>query len=117
MKLHIQSYNGFDITDTIRQFALNKFSSLTKVIHGQHAECFVTLGRVTHHHKQGDVYKVSVQVKNGKENFQKEETHHDLYAAIDVAKDSIEHTIVNKSQKKRSLIRRTASLFKNLLRK
>lgn len=117
MKLHIQSYNGFDITDTIRQFAVNKFALLEKVVHSPNAECFVTLGRVTHHHKQGDVYKVSVQVKNGKENFQKEETHHDLYAAIDVAKDTIEYSIVNKSQKKRSLIRRTASLFKNLLRK
>ena len=43
MKLHIQSYNGFDITDTIRQFALDKFSLLEKVIHGPNAECFVTL--------------------------------------------------------------------------
>lgn len=117
MKLHIQSYNGFDITDTIRQFALDKFSVLEKVVHGPNAECFVGLGRVTNHHKQGDVYKVSVQIKNGKENFQIEETHHDLYAGIDVAKDTMEHSIVNKLQKKRSLIRRTASLFKNLLRK
>ncbi len=115
MKIHIQP-NNFELTDTIKDFVFNKFGLLTKVAHGD-AECFVTLGRTTHHHKQGEVYKVSVRVRNGKDTFQIEEIHEDLYAGIDVAKDIMERTIVTGSQKKRSIFRRAALKFKQLLKR
>jgi len=116
MKINIQP-NNLELTDTIKDFVFNKFELLTKILHGENAECLVTLGRTTKHHKQGEVYKVSVRAKNGKDVFQVEETNEDLYAAIDVAKDTIERAIVTGSQKKRSLFRRAATKFKQLLRK
>jgi ribosomal subunit interface protein len=116
MKITIQP-NNFEVTPTIRDFVFTKFGLLTKIVHGEDAECQITLGRTNNHHKQGEIYKVSVRVKNGKDVFQIEEVHEDLYAGIDIAKDMIERTIVSGSQKKRSLFRRAASKFKKLLRR
>lgn len=116
MKINIQP-NNFEVTPTIRDFVFTKFELLTKVVHASDAECLVTLGRTTNHHKQGEVYKVSVRVKNGKDIFQIEETNEDLYAAIDVAKDTIERAVVSGSQKKRSIFRKAALKFKQLLKK
>jgi ribosomal subunit interface protein len=115
MKINIQP-NNFEVTPPIRDFVFTKFGLLTKIIHGNNAECLVILGRTNNHHKQGEIYKVSVRVKNGKDIFQIEETHEDLYAGIDVAKDMIERAIVSGSQKKRSIFRRAALRFKKLLR-
>jgi ribosomal subunit interface protein len=117
MKLYIQSYNNFEITDTIDQFVKSKFSLLKKIIHDDSSECFVSLGRTTNHQKQGEVYRVFVELKKGKENFQVEENHEDLYAAIDIAKDTIEYKVTSRSQKKRSVFKKAAVAFKNLLRK
>jgi ribosomal subunit interface protein len=116
MKINIQA-NNFELTDTIKDFVFSKFKLLTKILHGQNTECLVTLGLITKHRKQGEIYKVSVRAKNDKDIFQIEETHEDLYAAVDVAKDTIERAIVTGSEKKRSLFRRTAAKFKQLLKK
>ncbi len=116
MKITIQP-NNFELTNTIQDFVFSKFGLLTKIIHGEHAECHITLGRTNNHHKQGDVYKVSVRVKNGKDVFQIEEVHEDLYAGIDIAKDTMERTLVSGSQKRRSIFRRAASRFKQLLKR
>lgn len=116
MKINIQP-NNFEVTETIRDFVFTKFGLLTKVVHGENAECLITLGRTTNHHKQGEVYKVSVRVKNGTNIFQIEEVNEDLYAGIDIAKDTIERAIVTGSQKKRSIFRKAAAKFKQLLRK
>lgn len=117
MKFHIQSYNNFEITDTIHQFAIDKFSALQKFIHDDTVNCFVTLGRITNHHKQGEVYKVSIQVKTARDTFQAEEINEDLYAAIDILKDTIERSIVTGSQKKRSIFKKAALKFKDLIKR
>lgn len=116
MKINIQ-LNNFELTDTIKNFVFDKFQILTKVLHEDNAECLVAIGRTNNHHKNGEVYKVSVRVKNGKNIFQIEETNEDLYAAIDVAKDLMERSIVTGSQKRRSIFRRAAVKFKQLLKK
>ena len=116
MKIIIQP-NNFEITDSIKEFIFTKFQLLTKIIHHNESECLITLGKISAHHKQGDIFKVSVRVKNNKDIFQIEEIHEDIYAAIDIAKDTMERAIVVGRERKRSVFRKAAIKFKQLLQR
>lgn len=116
MNIQIQTIN-LDLTPAIKDFVESKFSTLYRVVSDQTALCNVDLERTTNHHKQGEVYKVSVRIKTAGEAYQIDTTQEDLYAAIDIAKDDIERNIVNNSKKKRSLFRRTSARFKKLIRR
>jgi len=116
MNIQIQT-SDLDATDAIRDFVLEKFGHLTKVVNDPDALCTVTLKRVTNHQKQGEVYKVLVHLRTVKSVFQIEEISEDLYAGVDMAKDSTERAVITNSKKQRTLWRRAAAQFKKLLRK
>lgn len=116
MNIQIQTIN-LDLTSAIKDFVESKFSTLNRVVSDQTVLCNVDLERTTNHHKQGEVYKVSVRIKTAEELYHIDTTQEDLYAAIDIAKDDIERNIVNNTKKKRSIFRRTASRFKKLLQR
>lgn len=116
MNIQIQT-NNLDLTSALSDFVKTKCGMLEKLISDPHSLCLVTLERTTNHHKRTTVYRVVIRLKTSKQNFYCEKTHEDLYACIDITKDDIERSIVESSQKKRSIFRRAAAKFKQFLRK
>jgi ribosomal subunit interface protein len=116
MNIQIQSLN-LELTDAIADFVYSKFSKTERLVNEADALCNVDLERTTHSQKQGEVYKVSVRIKTSKDLFQAETVDEDLYAAIDVTKDTIERVVVNESGKRRSIFKKAAVRFKRLMRR
>jgi len=110
---------SFDITPAIESYVTSKISSLAKFFRNpDDVLCEVEIGRTTHHHKSGDIFRAEVNVKNPGANqifaFAEEI---DLYTAVDVVRDDLERKIVSDKDKRFTLFRRGSAKIKNLLKR
>jgi ribosomal subunit interface protein len=115
--IKIRSTN-FELTPAIEDYVTKKISSLKRFFsENEQVLCEVELGKTTSHHKSGDIFKTEINITEpgGQQHFVITEES-DLYAAIDVARDSAEQTIVSKKKKGNTLIRRGAARLKGLLK-
>jgi putative sigma-54 modulation protein len=116
MNIQIQALN-LELTDAISDFVYNKFSKIERLVANADALCNIDLERTTNAQKQCDGDKVTVRIKTSKDLFQAENIDEDLYASIDLVKDTIERVIVNESSKKRSIFKKAAIRFKRLMKR
>ncbi len=118
MNIKIRTTN-FDITPAIDEYVIKKISSLEKFMRsGAEALCEVELGRTTNHHKSGDIFRAEVNiVEPGNVQIFAFAEEADLYAAIDVVRDTLEREIVSKKNKRHTLFRRGSAKVKQLLKR
>jgi putative sigma-54 modulation protein len=110
-----------DMTDAIREYALQKMQTLEKYIASDDtsAKLSVELSKTTNHHAHGDVFQAEAQLHiRGKETMVRT-TQDDLYKAIDILKDMLTRELAQHKDKERSIFRRSAhkvkALFKRLI--
>ncbi len=110
-----------DMTDAIREYALQKMQTLEKYIPNDDtsAKLSVELSKTTNHHAHGDVFQAEAQLHiRGKETMVRT-TQDDLYKAIDILKDMLTRELAQHKDKERSIFRRSAhkvkALFKRLI--
>jgi len=118
MKINIKATN-ISLTPAITDYLNTKLAYLKKYLRGKEAEALadVEVGKISQHHRQGDVFRAEINISWKGELFRSEATKDDLYAAIDAAKDEIALEIKKKFKRQNSLIRRGARRLKNLFRR
>lgn len=90
-------FTNLEPTAALEAYANEKFRMLEKILihldpEGA-ADLHVELGRTTRHHQKGEVYEVRANLSIPGKTFQVGETEEELYAAIDVAKDTLYHAL------------------------
>ena len=84
MKYNIRG-KKIEVTDAIKEYAENKIERLEKYLsNDKETEAKVIIST------KGKDQKVEVTIWNGKYNIRAEETHSDLYAALDLVTDKLE---------------------------
>ena len=118
MNIKIRSAN-FELTEAISDYVNKKVSTLQKFLNtNDQILCEVEIGRTTSHHKSGDVFKaeINIDIPGGKQVYVIAEER-DLYAAIDVARDEAERSIVSRKNKYHTLFRKGAASIKELIKR
>ncbi len=118
MEINIKA-TGVELTPTIREYLETKIMSLDKLVNFSSGNVLVEaeVGRVTEHHRSGEVFKTEVNLTIAGQLIRAEAVEADLYAAIDKVKDELNYKISSERKKKAALIRRGGRMIKNLLKK
>ncbi|MEN9604695.1 MAG: hypothetical protein RJB39_380 [Candidatus Parcubacteria bacterium] len=108
---------NMELTDAISDYVHKKVDVLEKFIESDvQALAEIEIGKTTHHHHKGDVFKAEISLTMGKDNFQTSVVESDLYTAIDKMKESIVQEVTRSKRKKQHLFRRGRQKIKNILR-
>ena len=115
MNISIKSTN-IDLTPALRDYAEKRLKSIVKFTEGD-ADIKVELGKISGHHKQGDIFQASVNVTTplGK-TYHAASAKADMYEAIDDIRSEVVREITSTKGKQETLFRRGARKIKKLLR-
>lgn len=118
MNIDIKITN-FELTDALTDFVNQKLGSLDSRVSESDGvvRCNVEIARISNHHKNGDVYKTSVDMRVGEDIYRAEVVGEDMYAVIDEVKEKMERSLLSGNKKNRSIARRAAAAFKRLIRR
>lgn len=108
-----------DMTEAIREYALEKMESLEKYVphNDTSGKLTIELSRTTNHHVHGDVFQAEARLHiRGKETVMRT-TEDDLYKAIDLLKDKLTRELAQHKDKEQSIFRRSAHKVKALLKR
>ena len=90
-------FTSLEPTEAIRTYANQKFLMLEKILkhldEDGSADLHLELALTTHHHQKGSVYSAKANLHIPGKDFQVQEEREDLYAAIDIAKDTLLHSL------------------------
>ena len=119
MNINLKSTN-IELTPAIRDYVEKRINGLEKFIHhiiDDSVQAWAEVGKTTRHHQTGDFFRAEIQihVPRYKQAIRAEAIHDDLYAAIDKAHDEIKLELEKMKNRKVSLARRGARLFKKLI--
>lgn len=116
MKINTKATN-ISLTPSISEYINKKVEMLTKFFREtEEVLVNVEVGKISRHHKSGDVFRAEIQIKKDGENYYATAETSDLYAAIDEVKDNIAHELSSNKRKSLHLLRRGGAKIKNLLR-
>ena len=119
MKKTIRGSN-ITLTDAISDYTEKRLDAIRKYIKEAQLESVhldIDLGKTTHHHRSGDIFRAEVNVKIGQNHYRAEATTSDLYAAIDEVRDEIVAELRARKSKTYSLVRKGRRAIKELLRR
>ena len=117
MKINEKGTN-LSITPEIRDYLYKKLEHLKKFIQGAEANALaeVELGKISNHHKSGDIFRAEINLHLAGENWRAVSEQSDLLAAIDIAKDEMVRELQSGKDKRVSLLRRGGARVKGLLK-
>jgi ribosomal subunit interface protein len=116
MQINI-NHNNFELTDAINAYAQEKLGSIAKNIEkSEEATLSIDLGKISPHHKHGNHYEVKCNLKYGTRSIHISSIKEDLYFAIDEAKDKLLDELAHKGDRERSMMKRFARSFKNIIK-
>ncbi len=108
-----------EVTEAIRDYALEKLEALEKYIPegDTSAKISLELSKTTAHHAHGDVFQAEAQLHVRGKDITSRAVEDDLYKAIDVLKDMLTRELASYKAKERSIFRKGAQQVKNLLKR
>ena len=117
MKKNIKATN-IELTQAITDYLDKRFDTFDKFISADDESvlCDIEVGKTTHHHKSGDIFRAEVNLHIPGKDFYASSKKEDLYSAIDEVKDEITRAIKSHKSKNTTLARKGALRFKNILR-
>lgn len=117
MNIKIKATN-IGLTEAIEQYVEKRLATLENLLGEEDTgvRMEVEVGKITRHHKQGEVFMAEINIYIPHQNFRAVSEQEDLYATIDDAKEEIEREIVSYKDKKRTLFRRGASAVKDIIK-
>jgi len=109
---------NMEITGEIKNYLYKKLEHLQKFIDqaDESVLCEVELGKISNHHKNGDVFRTEINLHIAGKNLRAESEMEDLFASIDIAKDELVRALQTNKDKKVSLLRRGGTQVKNLIK-
>lgn len=115
MKTHIKTKN-MEMTEAIDSYISTKTSELEKFINQplESVEAWVEVGKNTNHHKNGEVFEATIDIKMPGKVFRAKEAKEDLYVAINEVKDELQREIRKYKEKQISKKRKGSRMFKSI---
>lgn len=106
-----------ELTPAISAYVEKKLSVIEKYL-GESVDTVarVEVGKSTHHHKSGEIFKAEVHIMGGGIDQYAVSEQADLYAAIDLVKDEIVQNLNNEKGKRFARARRGARMVKNMMK-
>ncbi|MES2623097.1 MAG: ribosome-associated translation inhibitor RaiA [Patescibacteria group bacterium] len=109
---------GMEITEAISEYVHKKVDVLEKFIDSENVGLAeIEIGRTSHHHHKGDVYKAEMNFTYEKVSLNAIAIDSDLYRAIDIMRDNIVHEFKKAKQKKNSKGRKEQQKIKGNLKR
>lgn len=117
MRISIKATN-IDLTDALRSYVTERIESVKKLttVSEESLHAAVEIGKTTHHHKQGDVFRAEVNFHLAHNLVRVVAVKDDLYAAIDEMKNDLARELTSDRSKDRTLMRRGASAVKGMMK-
>ena len=108
---------NIELTDAISDYVNKRFSAIEKFVkEEEEVKAYVEVGKITNHHKQGDVFSAEVNVEISGAKFYTVSEKEDLYSAIDDARDEIVRQINNNKNRKQTLFKRGSTSIKKMVK-
>lgn len=109
---------NMQITAEIKNYLYKKLEHLQKFLASKDESvlCEVELGRISNHHKNGDVFRTEINLHLAGKNLRAEAEMEDIFASIDIAKDEMVHELQSNKDKRVSLLKRGGMKVKNLFK-
>lgn len=118
MKVNLKATN-IELTPAIQDYVNKKIKGLEKFLDSSNdsLQAWVEVGMTTRHHHKGDIFRAEIQFhlphyKKSARAVAEEET---LYAAIDGAHEEMKLELSKIKDRKKSLIKKGARLFKKFI--
>jgi len=108
---------NMELTPAIRKHVEEKLSYLDTLLpEDTSIIADVEVGKTTHHHQKGEVFRAEANFGVGGKMLRAEATNEDMYASIDEMKDELARVLSEKKKKDRTQERKGGSFIKNMLR-
>lgn len=117
MKINIKA-TGIQLTPAISSYVHKKIFSIEKYFDKSNKDAVaqVEVGKNTHHHKAGNIFRAEVHIIGGGLDLYAVSEQEDLYAAIDIVKDEIIQNVLQLKGKRQTLTRKGAEMVKNMMK-
>ena len=117
MRINEKATN-MQITSDIKDYLYKKLASVEKFLNSADESilCEVELGKISNHHKNGDVFRTEINLHIAGKNLRAESEMEDIFSSIDIAKDEIIRELQSNKDKRVSLLRRSGAKVKNLIK-
>lgn len=108
-----------EITDAIREYTFEKMKTLEKYVPKDDTSTSLKIefSKESGHHNHGEIFKAEGILHIRGRTSSLKTTQDDLYKAIDTLKDMLVRDVAQYKDKERSIIRRSAQKFKNLIKR
>ena len=106
------------ITAEIKDYLYKKLAHLEKFLSSKDESslCDVELGKVSKHHKNGDVFRTEINLHIAGKNLRAVSEMDELFASIDIAKDEMVRELQANKDKKLSQTKRGGAKIKNIIK-
>jgi putative sigma-54 modulation protein len=118
MQINITHHN-FELTEAITNYINEKLGQVEKHISLKEDEVMtlnVEVGKISAHHKHGNHFELKANLKYGTRSVHINSINEDLYKSIDESKDKLLDEVAHGGDKSRSLMKRFARRFKNIIK-
>lgn len=106
-----------ELTPALKDYTEKRLTSIEKYV-GAEAQCIAEIGKLSDHHKQGDIFNAEVTVTTVLGKVHHVSSHKaDLYEAIDDVRDELISALTSAKGKKEALWKRGAQQIKNILKR
>jgi len=109
---------NMQITEDIKVYLYKKLEHLNKFIDQTDGSvlCEVELGKISNHHKGGDVFRTEINLHIAGKNLRAVSEMDELFSSIDMAKDEMVRELQLNKDKKVSLVKSGGAKIKKLLK-
>lgn len=104
-----------EITSAIHDYLIKRVMTLEKFL-SVDAMIEADLGKVSNHHKHGDIFRAELNITNGGQYTRVECEESDLYKAIDMVRDEAKEVLSSKKDKRQSLFKKGAIKIKHIFK-
>jgi len=115
MNINIKATN-MELTDAISDYINKRLDGVNKFVKTGESLTRVEVGRISNHHKNGDVFKAEFFAEINGNEFYALSKMEDLYSAVDDAVDDLIRQITNNKNRKQTLFKRGATSVKKMMK-
>ena len=117
MRINEKGVN-MQITPDIKDYLYKKLEHLEKFLNpnDESVLCEVELGKISKHHKNGDVFRTEINLHIAGKNLRAVSEMDELFSSIDMAKDEMVRELQTNKDKRVSLVKRSGAKIKNIIK-
>jgi ribosomal subunit interface protein len=113
MNIKIQGAQ-MEVSEAMETYVTRKLQSLEKLV-DENSLFEVELGKISKHHRSGDVYKAEFNVRSHGDYSRVCVEGEDVYAAVDKARDELDNILSSKKDKKHTLWKKGSMRIKEFI--